>query len=234
MIFKKKSYEEIEKEMENQIEIDKTDEDILQNPQEELKVGIETEEYDVVPNFQTTKEELMSLEEKEGIEFEYSFNGEEVTEGLKLFQKDTIYKRNLIYSCLLLVIFSMYVIGIVKDPSNLFNMFLSTMCIAVMAFIWYTPFAHIKKTAKAANENNLRFNMTVYDDCVKIGEENGSFVLKYNKEITKVYETIKLFLICAGKERIFIVPKRCLKDGQRTEIKELLQLTMQENYIKKF
>lgn len=215
------------------IEIDKKDNDIEAQSKVDVKEAVTTEAYDVIPSFETTKEELMALEEKEGIEVEFSFNGEEVKEGLTLFQKETIYKRNLIYTGLLLVVFVMYVIGLSKNPSG-FNIFLSAMCIALIAFIWYTPISHIKKMAKSADENAMKFSMILYDDCIKIGEDNGVFILKYNKEITKIYETVKLFLICAGKERIFIVPKRCLKDGQSTDIKELLQLTMQENYIKKF
>lgn len=233
MKFGKKDYEEQEKEMEAFVEEDKTDEDILKNPQEELKEGIETEEFDVKPNFDSSQEFLESLKDKEGIVIPYSFNGDEVKRALKLFQKETIYKKNIIYSVLSLALFALFVYQTISNPDNGFSAFFAAACVALFAFIWYMPYSHLKKTAKATDLNPLSFTMTVYDDCIKIGEENGSFVMKYNKEVSKIYEMVDMFLICAGKERIFILPKRCLKDGQTTELKELFSLVMQEKYIKK-
>lgn len=227
-------YKELEEQMEEQIEEYKTDEDIIKNPQEGLKEGIETEEYDVKPNFSADEDELLELEGKEGIYVEYGFNGEDVKEGLKIFHKETIYKRNIIFTVLLLAIFGMYVYGIINNKDNLLSIFLACMCIGVVGFLWYVPLSHVRKTAVAADKSELRFNMTIYDSCVKIGEECGSFILHYNKEITKVFETARLFLICAGKERIFILPKRCLKDGETEQVKTLLSLVMDENYLKRF
>lgn len=231
--FRKQNYEAAENEMENYIEIDKTDEDIMKNPQKELKEGIETEEFDILPDFETTKEQMQALEEKEAINIEYQFNGDEVREALKLFQKETIYKRNIIYTVILLLIFCMYMFNLIKNPSQTLAYFLSVMCIAVVATIWYMPFSHIKKTAKAADTHELKFTMAVYDDCVKIGDEEGSFALSYNKQLTKIFETTKLFLLCAGKERMFILPKRCLEDGVCTKLRDLWELVMDKNYIKK-
>ncbi|WMJ21794.1 YcxB family protein [Paludicola sp. MB14-C6] len=225
-------YEKLEQELEQQEEVTLTEKEALKNPQKEFTGGIETEEYDVVPKFTASCEE--DLKDKEGIKIEYSFNGEEVAEGLKIYQKQTIYKRNLIYTGILFVIFVLYVFSIAKDPSQTLSIFLATMCVVVVAYIWFLPANHIKKTAKAADETEMRFQMTIYDNCIKIGEDTATYILNYNKEITKIFETVKLFVICAGKERIFILPKRCLKDGENTKIKELFQLTMDDQYFKKF
>jgi hypothetical protein len=194
--------------------------------------AIETESFDHMPQLSSTEEE--ELKDKEGIEIEYDFRGAEVAEGLKIFQKETIYKRNLIYTALLFVIFVLYVVGIVKDPSETVSIFLAIMCVVVVGYIWLLPANHIKRTAQAVEENHMKFRMTVYDTCIKIGEEKATYILRYNQEITKIYDTVKFFLICAGKERMFILPKRCLEDGQYSQIKPLFQSALENNYIKKF
>lgn len=225
MIFKKNKDEQ------QYMPKDKKDEDFIEKEKVKLSEGIETQEYDQVKTFDTSKQELEELKEKEGIEITYYFNGEEVKQGLKIFQKQTIYKKNIIYTIALFLIFIMYVVNIVKGDKGGFTIFLASICVGLIVFIWYAPLSHIKKTAEASDENELEFNMTIYDDCVKIGEENGSFVIHYNKEITKIFETGNLFLICAGKERIFILPKRFLDSEQIIKISSLFKEKMSENFL---
>lgn len=232
MIFSGKKYDEIEKELAGQVETDETEKSIKENPQEGMFEGVEADEFDVKPDFKTEFDEIIELKSRKGIELKYSFNGEEIKEALKIFQRVTICKRNLIYTGILAVIFIMYVGGIAKSGDPL-SMFLAILCIVVIGFIWYMPLTHIKKTAKAADTHELNFVMTVYDDCVKIGEEDSSFVLHFNKEITKMFETPTQFLICAGKERVFLLPKRFLEDGQTNQLKDIFSAAMKENYIKK-
>lgn len=230
---KKDKYQEIEDQQENEIELDKTDHDIMKNPQKEFQGGVETEEFDVLPEIDPHVELQDELEIKEGIEFQYSFNGDEVTEGLTLYQSVTILKRNLIYSAILLCVFFAYMVNIVKNPGEAFSVFLAAMCVAVLAFIWILPKMHIKKTAKAADMQILTFSMIVYDNCIKIGEDGGSFIIAYNKEINVIYETQNLFLVCAGKERLFILPKRCLGQGQEDQLREVFQTAMADKFIVK-
>ena len=165
------------------------------------------------------------------MEVRYSFNGSEVREGLKIFQRDTIYKKNAIYSVILLAIFMIYTVNIIRNPSEAFSIFLAALCLAVLMFLWYLPAKHVKKTAEAADKEEMWFTMTVYDNCVRIKEEKGGFVIEYGKEISKVFETINLFLICVGKERIFILPKRFLTDGREEQVRELFQSGMGEQFI---
>lgn len=233
MLFGKKNYEEQENEIDNQEEIRITEEEVLANPQKEMAEGVETEEYDIKPVFKTAEEQNINLEEEKGIEIEYTFNGDEVTEALRIFQRDTIFKRNIIYSGILIILFIIYTIGVIKDPTQYLSLFLAVMCISVLGFIWYLPLKHVKKTAKAANDNNLEFTMIVYDKFIKIGEENGSYILNFKKEITKIVETQRIFLICAGKDRVFILPKRCLEIDVSEKFKQTFKAAMAEKYIVK-
>ena len=123
--------------------------------------------------------------------------------------------------------------GIMKDPSSGLNIFLAVMCVILGVFIWYNPIIHRKKVSKATNENPASFKMTVYPSGIKIGEENGEFVLNYNQDITKIFKTHDLFLVCAGKERIFILPSRCIKESHVDDITKIYKDAMNENYIEK-
>ena len=233
MSHKKDKYQEMEEEENRYIEIDKTDDDLLQNPQKEFQGGIETEEYDVLPQLDEHTEIKDELETKECIAVAYSFNGQEVKEGLGIYQATTIYKRNMIYSGILLIVFFLYMMNIIKNPDEVFSIFLAVMCVAVLAFIWILPKSHINKTAKAADSQKLNFSMKIYDNCIQIGEDGGSFILAYDKEITAIYETPNLYLVCAGKERIFILPKRCLSQEESDSISTTFKTAIKQRYIQK-
>lgn len=230
---KKDKYQEQEDLMDNAVEIDKDDNDILKNPQKEFYGGVETEEYDILPELDPHDDLKDELAQKEGIELTYSFNGEEVEEGLTVYQSAVLRKKNLVYSVILLAVFFVYMVNIIKNPGEAFSVFLATMCIAVLGFIWILPKLHVKKTAKAANLEELKFSMVVYDNCIKIGEENGSYIVAYNKEISNIFETANLYLICAGKERLFILPKRCVPRETEGKLQEIFKTAMAEKYIVK-
>lgn len=225
-------YEAVEKKPDQSEDIgSQSDDTLLETPQEDFSKGIETEEYDILPEMEETAEELDILKGKEGVEVRYSFNGNEVRQGLKLFQRETIYKKNAVYSVILLAIFMIYTVNIIRNPSEAFSVFLAALCLAVLMFLWYLPAKHVKKTAEAADKEEMWFTMTVYDNCVRIKEERGGFIIEYGKEISKIFETLNLFLICVGKERIFILPKRFLTDGREEKIRDLFQNGMGEQFV---
>lgn len=241
MLFNKKDKEEnldVNTEVENTssaLNEDKVDQDIEPKKEEKkISSGITTEEYDIEPEVETANSEAEDeLAGKESIDIEYSFNGEEISKALTVYQALTLTKKNLIYSIILLAVFSVYVINLVKDPSNTFSIFLAVMCVVVLAFIWIMPKQHIKKTAKAVDEQNLKFTMSIYDNCVKIGEEKATFIMTFNKEITKIIDTEDMFLLCAGKQRLFVLPKHYLSDEQKDNVTKIFIDAMNENYITK-
>lgn len=202
-----------------------------------LSMGVTAEEYDICPELEKTAESEIEEEvrDKEGIEIEYAFNGADIREGLKVFHRETIYKRNIIYSLLLLVIFVIYLVSILNNPGEGLSMFLAAMCVAVIAFLWYLPAKHIKKTAQAADQNNMTFRMVIYDNCIRILQEHGSFLIHYraDKEITKIIETPNLFLICCGKERVFLLTKRSLDEQTEECVRNIFRDKMGDKYLDK-
>lgn len=220
------------------IQTDKIDKDldIKNNEQNKIKQDLTAEENDVeYDNLKQEDEEIFhDFKNKEGIEVVYSFNGEEVTQGLAIFQKITIYKKNLIYSVILVGVFLMYATNFLNDTNNRnISILLAAISVGVLFIIWQLPRSHIKKTAEAADSSDMTFRMSIYDSGIKIGEENGVFAIFYNKEITKIVATQTLYVICVGKERVFILPKRFLNEEKILKITQIFIETMQENLIQR-
>ena len=225
-IFKTVKDENAEKEL-------NLDHDEKQEKKEELSMCVETDDYDIMPELDKDEEEFDDLDEKQGIEIEYTFKGDDVRQGLKAYQKETLYKKNIIFTLILAVICGIYVYQFATNTNLKVSAFLAALCIAVIAMIWYNPLKHIKLSAKAADENDLSFKMTVYDDCVRIKEENGKVVLHFVTEITKIIETVDLYLLCVGKERVFILPKKCIPEESKNSVKEIFKKALGEKYLEK-
>lgn len=196
----------------------------------DLAQGIVTDNYDIPPELERHTEELAELEGRDCVKVEYTFNGDDIREGLKLYQKETLWKKNAIYSAILLVVFALYTVNIFRNPSEPLYYVLAALCLLVTAVLWIMPKRHIKKTAAAVETTEMRFRMAVYDDCLRIAEEGGGFVIHFGKEVTRVLDTPRHFLFCVGKERIFILPKRCLQEGQEEKLRTFVQNGMGEKY----
>lgn len=195
--------------------------------------SVTSDAYDMESEY--SEDEADEFSEKTGIKVDYTFTGDEVRQGLKLFQKETVYKKNIIYTLILAAIFGVYMIGMATQGGiNGFTAFICVMCVSLIALLWYLPLVHVSKTAKSIDQNPvMEFSMEIYDTGVRIREENGSFILHYGKEITKVIETGTLFLLCAGKERLFVVPKRCTGD-QTDAVRDFLKPGIgEEKYLVK-
>lgn len=221
--------------MQNQIgDEDRVDKERIEEKQKpDFAKGIETEEYDILPEALSEENNENRFQEKNGIVLEYSFNGSEVKEGLKIYQKETLYKKNLIFSIIFLIMFCIFSYNLIQHPGEGFSMFLAIMCIAMIGFLWYYPLKHIKKTAEAADLSEMKFSMEIFEEGISIKEENGQFAISYNKEITKIIETPRLLLICVGKERMFILPKRYLIDGNEEKVINIFKDAMKNKFIQK-
>ena len=223
------------KKKEDEISEDKVDTDI--EPKSEkttIKSGVTAEEFDIEPEVAKDTPEIEDeLKDKESIDIDYSFTGAEIGKALKIFQALTLTKKNIIYSAILMLVFGVYAANLIKDPKNTFSMFLAVMCVVVLAFIWLMPKRHIKKTVEAVEKQDMSFKMSVYDTCIKIGEDGATYVMHYNKDITKIIDTDDMYLICAGKLRLFVLPKRYISEDKLPKVDAIFKDVMKENYIEK-
>lgn len=195
-----------------------------------FSTGIQTENYDIMPELKSKPEELAELEGKDCVEVEYTFSGEDIRKGLKIYQGEILFLKNTIYTMVLVVLFGLYMVNIFRYPGQGLYYFLAALCLIVVGALWYLPKRHIKKTAAAVDMQEMRFHMGIYDNCICVFESANGFVLHYRKEVTKVVETPEYFLFCVGKERLFILPKRCLESEQEAKIQTFVKDGMGDKY----
>lgn len=179
-----------------------------------VHAGVTGEQYDMEPETPNQTEDL--FEGQDAIRIEYSFTGEEIKNGLRVFQHETMFKKNMIYTLVLAAFFGIYSFSAFQKDPNALTIFICIMCISIMAFIWYMPWNHRRLTARAVDgaQDTLSFVMFIYPTGIRINEEKGSCAMQFGKEINKIAETEESFLFFAGKERLFVLPKRFVADEE--------------------
>lgn len=162
----------------------------------------------------------------------YDMTGEEVTEGLKRFHKLTMYSKNLIYTIILFVIFCLYVYRIsTAETVDSLQYFLAALCVALVAFLWYMPHRHIKATREAVEKERNTFTVDVYDTCIMVGEVENQTMVDFEMVKPRViaFETPLNFCVGVGKEKVFIIPKRCTQGCE-----EAVRACLQKGFGDKF
>ena len=178
--------------------------------------GVVADNYKDLPKLKVDPQQDEEEDHGDGIHLQYGFTGEEAKEALKIFQKYTIRRRYLIYFLILAVLLVFYLYNIIFQNGSQVSMFIAVVCIAVMCFIIYLPHSHIKHTVSAidANPYSEDYEMTVYQDGIRMGSgENANFV-PYGKKNFRCWETEDLFIIGHEKQRVFILPKRCCPEEE--------------------
>lgn len=191
--------------------------------------SILTSDYEDLPPIESDEFEP---QKEHSINIEYSFKGEDVVEGLSTMQALLQFKKNMTYTGILSVIFFVYML----DFANFQSLILGMLCLVVIGVIWLMPKFHIKRFAKAADENDIKFSMSIYSNSIEVSNTSNTsntVRLSFNKQINNIIETDNLFVICSGKERIFIVPKRCINESLHEFIREIFQIAMGENFYQK-
>lgn len=165
----------------------------------------------------------------DSLKINYSFNGQDVVEGLTSIQTTLMFKKNMVYTVCLLILFFVYML----DFANFQSMILGLVSLCVIAVIWLMPKFHIKRFAQIADEKKLKLSMELFPSYIKVIKENDSLNLSYKKQIDNIIETQNLFVVCAGKSRVFIVPKRCVDESLHEFIREIFQEAVGDKFHQK-
>lgn len=200
--------------------------------------GIVSNKYDEIPPVEIsedTEEGNDPFEGKECVSVVYGFHAQEVKKALQIFQKYMIYKKNLIYSLIICILFFLYLYKIVNQQNaDKFSVFMCVIIISALAFLWYFPLAHIRGITKSVEKMEYKedFILNVYDNAIVVGEGSSKNTFFYSEGKLKVWENQDLFVIGHGKERVFAVPKRCVKGGKEEcrKISSLFQNGLDTNY----
>ncbi len=193
---------------------------ILEEKVDTSKPEIDSEDYDIHIPLKQPEDADARIAGKTPVRVVYDMNEAEVEEGLKHFHKLTLYKKNLVYTIILFVIFSLYVYRITTEKTqgapNSMQYFLAALCVALIAFLWYMPHRHIKTTKQAVANERMTFTVDVYDTCLMVGELDNQQMVDFEMPKPRViaFETPLNFCVGVGKERIFILPKRCLNGSE--------------------
>lgn len=203
---------------------------------EEISGCVTGEEYGNIP---TLAEEIPEEEEdefagKEFIAVNYKFNGDDVVEGLTVFQAMTIRKRNMVYTAILLAVLALYLANLIKNPSDMFSIILSVICVVILCWIWIGPRRHIKETAKAAEDREMGFHIRICDIGILVGQDDTKLTrLFFRRHVTQIFETPNLYLLTVDKARLFILPKRCLTEEDRPRVEAIFKNAMGDKYTVK-
>lgn len=172
---------------------------------------------------------LFEFEDKNCFEVEYNLKPQEITDGLKIFHKKTIYIKNCVYTIILGFIFLTYLISTIINPTA-FNTFMMIISITVIVLIFYIPYKHIKSISNAASQMNDTFKIYFCEQNILFGEDNQTIIYYTDKKL-KIIESDKSLLIFNSKENVFIVPFRCIEGVKLEKIKRLLKQKIQQNYM---
>ncbi len=193
--------------------------------EKDVNDGVKPEDYDIKEDIPYSRLTEQDLSGKESVDVTYDLEANEVVQALRKFQKLTIYKKNYIYTLVLFIIFFAYIIKYLQNPSDSLSMFLSVVTVSVISVVWYMPLNHVKKMGKAIEKGEkITFNLRLYDSCLIVGEGSSKTVIEFDKVKITPFETELLFGIGVGKERVFIIPKRCISQPEEEVIRRLLKI----------
>lgn len=154
------------------------------------------------------------LEEELGIAIDYSFTPDEIKEALILFQKNTIYRKNLLFTLVIAVLFLIYLTQMILDGANNLNQIICIVSVCAMAMIWYFPLQHVRQVVKAMRleEHPMDYHMVVYPNAIRVGQGEQASVVYYKDNLLQFWETERLLVLGYNKQRLFALPKRCFPD----------------------
>lgn len=189
-----------------------------------------TEEYDNNIKMTEGEDAFSVFAGQKQLPLHYDLTAADVKLGLLRFQKKTIYKKNWIYTALLGVIFVLYVISIIRNPKDGLGFFLCILSLAVIGFIWLLPLHHRTKTAKAVAQMDDKFQLTVCEKGLIAGTGETASYIFYENEPVEVfsYPDMMIFSIC--KEKIFVVPRRCVGEDDWQEAVAMLKDGLNERF----
>ncbi len=182
--------------------------------------GVNADKYDVSEPWLDGKRVDDSVE---GLGIDYDLKGEEVETALKYFQKKTIYRKNTIFTVILAVIAALYGQAIFQNPDYAMGYFMIVLAVAVIFMLWFLPARHIKSAANAADISEDSFHLEFCPGGLLLPQEDGRYLVGFDRPAMRAVEFPSLFLIVASKEKLFVLPKRCIPEENQEALRELLR-----------
>ena len=182
-------------------------------------------ETQVLQNEQTEKE----------IYVEYDQTPAEASEALLVFQKKTMYKKNYLYSGLLVVLTILYILQVIKNPEYTQGIILLMVCVVVLVGIWFLPYNHRRRVKKAVEHVQTSYSIKFMEDKVIVpSRESGveDLEIYFEDNQLEVLENDKMFILMLSRQTLFALPKRCLNPEQAKEISAILEKGLRKLYYR--
>ena len=172
-------------------------------------------------------------EELSGILVEYDMRKEEIVPGMKAFQHKVSFRKNLIYTVILAALTVLYYQAVFRNPDYDIGKVLGALCLFVILMIWYLPVRHIRNTVKAVEGEHMTYRLEISEIGFLILEDSGKYLVRFSTPSVSVIELPLCFTVCVSREKVFIIPKRCIRPEDMDEIRRRMQQGLGDRYVVK-
>lgn len=153
----------------------------------------------------------------------YNLTENEVYEGLKWFQSVVGKNRRIVYTVLCLSIVAINLFDMLfRGNTHPYNYLFIGVSLAIVFIVWYSPYRYRKQTSIIVGNEELTFSMGFKEEHILIREEEGQTHLCYKDDSFIAKEEKDKFIFLFEKEKIYILPKRCIDKNEEEEIKGYL------------
>ena len=178
-------------------------------------------------------EEIISVDELEGIKIHYSINTEEYDKGFKLFQKNFVFPKNIALTVFFAIIIGLFIEQMFHKGANIaVNLTCIGIAVAIVIVNWYKIHSAHKNLINSLKDIEDDNYTTVFcDDKIvistdlKAGETEADRIvpheLEYDFYRPTVIEEDEVILIYV-KGMIFTIPKKYVSEEDMQNIRELL------------
>lgn len=196
--------------------------------------GVTADEYCVSdPWIDSSRLSDEEEEELSGILIEYDMKKEEIVPAMKAFQNKVSLRKNLLYTAVLAVLAVLYYYQVWNNPDYNLGKVLGSLCLFVILMIWYLPRRHIKATVQAIESDPMTYRLEISEVGFLILENGGKYLVRYSTPSVSVIELPNVFTVCVSKEKVFIIPKRCVPEDKLSEVRKLMQDGLKDRYVVK-
>mgnify|MGYP004457725239 CR=1 FL=1 len=152
------------------------------------------------------------------MQIRYNLTADEVRKGLKRFQRANSLKKNIVYTlcCVFIIVVNLYDM-IFRQNTAIYTYLFVGVALAIVFILWYSPKRHRDKMAIAIEQEKMDFQMQVYNDHILIKEQQGGLRIRFDNPHLRIFEDEEIFTICPNRERIYILPKRCLENQEKMQ-----------------
>ena len=159
----------------------------------------------------------------------------------RLYQRRFLMWKSWILEAVLVLLSVDFIVAAFKDPSNMLVYFLLILCVVLLVMLIFHPMRIRRRMMDAVKEmGEIPYvaGAQIVTPVIQTWTEDPSeeippTVLEYDKNM-RVIEQEQFFLICEGKERFYVLPKKALYDEQIFAMRHFLRQKLDKRFQSNF